>query len=230
MPEIDIKRPLRDMQPVRDLPRAQLALAVQGLRRLRGRFRLPRYTLWPASDPPVSPCGAKPRLNTLADQITLDLGQRGENGDGEPPMRRRGIDGIVQTLQPDASIHQYADQIQETPERSAQTVQLPDDQHIANPDITEQFVEYRPLGTRPDYRLAVDFLAPGFAQGINLNVETRPPDADVCVTYPQGDTRSWFIVPYTRPKALSRTLFQVTSFLNRKCGRLCTDVGSSHLV
>ena len=50
-------------------------------------------------------------------------------------MRRRGIDGIMQALQPDASLHQRADQFHEMPERTAQAVQFPDDQHISGPDI-----------------------------------------------------------------------------------------------
>ena len=46
MPEIGVKRALQRVQPVRDLPRGEIPLAVQRLRRHGGRFRLGRDALW----------------------------------------------------------------------------------------------------------------------------------------------------------------------------------------
>ncbi len=58
--------------------------------------------------PPTSGGGSQPGLGALADQVALELAQRAEHVEDEPPAWRGGVDGFRQRTEADASRFQRA--------------------------------------------------------------------------------------------------------------------------
>jgi len=74
---------------------------------------------------------------TLTDQLTLELGQGGEDAEGKPPVRRRGVDlraGAGQHLQPNTACAQILDRVDQVTQVAAQSVKLPEHQRVARLD------------------------------------------------------------------------------------------------
>ena len=58
--------------------------------------------------PPTSGGGSQPGLGALADQVALELAQRAEHVEDEPPAWRGGVDGFRQRTEADATRFQRA--------------------------------------------------------------------------------------------------------------------------
>jgi len=126
----------------------------------------------PLGRPPTRPraCRRQPGLRALADQLALELGQRREQVEHEPPLGAGGVDGVVQAQQPDLALHQAAHQFNQVLERAPHAIQLPDHQHVAGPQLAQQLVERRPCGLRAARHILIDALAAGRLEGVHLQV------------------------------------------------------------
>jgi hypothetical protein len=81
---------LADVQPVGDVILCPLQL-VGGNDRLASTFS------------PASGGSGQPGLGALADQVALELAQCAEHMEDEPPARRRGVDGLSQRTESNAT-------------------------------------------------------------------------------------------------------------------------------
>jgi hypothetical protein len=81
-------------------------------------------------------------------------------------------------LQPDIPFHQLPDQLDQVLQRAAETVKLPDHQHIACAQVGQQRIELGAVGAGTTGDLAVQLVAAGLVEGVGLQVETLIPGAD----------------------------------------------------
>lgn len=89
------------------------------------------YSLWPAAHSSSCSCGGQSRVGSLADDVPLELSQRCEDMEDELAPGSRGVNVLLQALEPDASGDEITDGLNQMRERASQAIELPDDQRSA---------------------------------------------------------------------------------------------------
>jgi hypothetical protein len=79
----------------------------------------------------------------FADEVALELGQGGEDVEDELAAGGGGVDRLLQAAEPDATLSQVGDGVDQVPERSAEAVELPDDQGVAGAQLVQDLGEDR---------------------------------------------------------------------------------------
>ena len=98
MAQVAVQRALGDVQLLADRADAQATFAVEGFGRHGGGLSLGWQALGTATDPATRPCGRQTRLSPLADQLALELRQRGEQVEHQAALGVGGVDGVIQAL------------------------------------------------------------------------------------------------------------------------------------
>ena len=84
-----------------------------------------------ATLPSPQPSRLKPSIHPFPDEGPLELGKRGENPEHQFPLSTGGVDFLCETFQGNASLFQHLHRFDELPHGPGQTVELPNDNHIA---------------------------------------------------------------------------------------------------
>lgn len=112
------------------------------------------------------------RLGALTDQFPLELRQRGKDVKVEAPAGAGRVDMVPEGLESDTAITKLCDDVDKMRQRSAEAVELPDDENIAFLAASERALEARPFASdRRDPVVAVDALAAGSAQRVELQAK-----------------------------------------------------------
>lgn len=112
--------------------------------------------------------GFQPGVGALADQVTLELGERAEDVEDQHPAWRGRVDLFGQRPEPDVARGELADFLDQVAHRAAKPVELPNDQRIACAEIGQRLGQARPIGLRTRGVILKDALAAGVAQCIML--------------------------------------------------------------
>jgi len=99
-----------------------------------------------AEAPPLRPGTPQTRDHAVTDEIPLELGERRQHVEEQPPRRRRGVDRLIEHYKVDPEGLELGRQRHEVPRTAHEAVQLRDQDEIELPqaDVGQQRVE---LGT-----------------------------------------------------------------------------------
>ena len=106
----------------------------------------------------------------LDDQLALELIDRAEDVEDQPPGRRGGVDLLLQDDQADATLAQLVGQRQEVLQRPHGAGQPGDDEHVARAQVGQGLVELGAGGMLAGGGVGEDPLAPVGGQVIDLAV------------------------------------------------------------
>ena len=127
--------------------------------------------LRPATLAPARPRRVQPGLGALAHQVALELGQGAEHVKHQLAAAGTGIDLLLHAHQADAHLVELSAEQDQVVQRPPQPIEPPDRQHITDARHFQRHGEARAGRLRATYPVLVDFLAPGQAQRIPLQVE-----------------------------------------------------------
>lgn len=78
---------------------------------------------------------------------------------------------VLKALEANAALLQQFHEVDEPLRRAAQAVELPDHKHIIAAEVAERVLHAGPVGLRAGDRVFEEECAPGFLQGVSLDVE-----------------------------------------------------------
>lgn len=94
--------------------------------------------------------GDKSGLGTFSNEPTLEVGQRREDVKDEFAAGGRGVDGTVTDgAEADAALFQFVDQGYQMPDRAAEAVESPDQQHVTLAKLGETRFQSPAIFLRP---------------------------------------------------------------------------------
>ena len=79
---------------------------------------------------PACAGGFESRCGPLADDRTLELGERSEDVEDQPIAGGRGVDRLGERAQADLAPLELLDGLDQLPDRAGEPVELPDDQRV----------------------------------------------------------------------------------------------------
>jgi len=79
----------------------------------------------------------------FADEVAFELGQGGEHVEDELATRSGGVDCLLQAAEPDATIGQAGDGVDQVAQGAAEAIQLPDDQGVTGTQLVQDLLEDR---------------------------------------------------------------------------------------
>jgi hypothetical protein len=137
--EVPIDGGTTDAQGLGDRRHGVLPRAVH----LPGHLELvPAQHRWPAAAAAPGPGSGQARGRALADEVAFELGQGGEHMEDELAARGGGgVDRLLEAAEPDPTVGQAGDGVDQVPERPAKAVELPDDQSVAGPQLVQELLE-----------------------------------------------------------------------------------------
>jgi hypothetical protein len=114
--------------------------------------------------------GGQAGAGPLPDQVAFELGQGSEHVETPTCRRGGGVDLLLQAAEPDATLGQAGDGVDQVTQRPAKAVQLPDDQGVAGAELVQQLLEDRVVGAGAAGGLGEDPVAAGRGEGVDLQV------------------------------------------------------------
>ena len=102
-----------------------------------------------ATDATACARGGEAGAGALPDDLALELGERTEDVEVQPPAAGRRVDLLGQRLEADLAGVQLLDRVDQVLEPAAETVQAPDDERVAGLQELEALVELGSLLERP---------------------------------------------------------------------------------
>ena len=123
-------------------------------------------------------------MGPLADEVALELGQRPKHMEHQFATARRGVEVFLETLEPDATLREVADHLDEMAEGPSEAIEFPNHQDVAMTEMRQRLLQDRPFGTCPTDDFLIDLPTARLAQGIQLQgqvlvVGTDPGIADL---------------------------------------------------
>jgi hypothetical protein len=88
----------------------------------------------------------------------------------ELAARGGGVDGLLQAVEPDATVGQAGDGVDQVAQGPAEMVKLPDDQGVAGAELVQDLLEDGAVGGRAAGGLDKDPVAAGALQRVDLQV------------------------------------------------------------
>ena len=126
-----------------------------------------RRTTTPAA---AGPGRGQPGGRPLAYQVAFELGQGGEHMEDELAAGSGGVNRLLQAPEPDPTLGQPGDGVDQMPQGAAEAVELPDDQGIAGAQLVQDLLEGGPVGAGAAGRLGEHSVAAGALQGVDLEL------------------------------------------------------------
>ena len=114
----------------------------------------------------------------------------------ELPAAGRRVDGLLHALEAHPAVAQSGDRLDEVPQRPPKTIEFPDHEPIAGPQVGQGPLQAGPLGLGPARLVGIDLLAARGLQGIFLEVEVLLEGRDPGVADPHRTGSP--AVPYPR--------------------------------
>ena len=97
----------------------------------------------------ATPCRSKSSLDSFLNQGPFELRKRAKNVEQELALRRGGIHLLGQRTKGDAAVLESGHCGEEMRQRSAKSVQLPNDQAVAGLDESQRFGQAGPITAAP---------------------------------------------------------------------------------
>jgi hypothetical protein len=116
------------------------------------------------------PGGGQPRAGAFADQVAFELGQGGKDVEHELAAGGGGIDRLLETAEPDPTLGELGDGVDQVAQGAAEPVELPDDEGVAGAQLVQELGEDGPVGAGAAGRLDKDAVAAGGLQGVDLEL------------------------------------------------------------
>jgi len=124
----------------------------------------------PAPDPPPCPPRGQPGHRPVPDDLPLELRQRPEQMEHQPPPSGRGGDALPQRPKPHLTLVQSSHHLDQVPQRPAQPVQPPHHQGVPRPQLPQHRLQLRPPVQHPRRMIGPDLPAAGSGQLVDLQV------------------------------------------------------------
>lgn len=119
-----------------------------------------------AASPAAGSCRLESGLRSIPDQISLELGKRREDMKNETSAWGGGIDVLLEALEPDASLLEHGDGLDQMLQRSTQPVEAPDDKSVSAPKVIEDSIELRAGSNNSAHLVVKGPNAAGRGQGV----------------------------------------------------------------
>jgi hypothetical protein len=125
------------------------------------------------------PGGRQPGGGAFADEVAFELGQGAKDVEDELAAGGGGVDRLLQTAEPDATVGESGDGVDQMPEGAAEAVEFPDDQGIAGAQLVQKLLQTGSVAAGAAGGLGEDPVAAGALRGVHLGlgcwsvVETR---------------------------------------------------------
>jgi hypothetical protein len=125
------------------------------------------------------PGGSQPGGGPLTDQVAFELGQGRKDVKDELAAGSGGVDRLLETAEPDPTLGELSDGVDQVPQGAAKAVELPDDQGVAGPQLVQDLLEGGAVGAAAagglgERSIAADTLqASTWSWGCWSEVETR---------------------------------------------------------
>jgi hypothetical protein len=89
----------------------------------------------------AGPRGGKTGLGALADQVTLELGQRGEDVEHRLAASGGGVNRLLQAAEPGTPVGERGDSVHQVTQRAAEPVKLSDHQGVAGAELVMDAIQ-----------------------------------------------------------------------------------------
>ncbi len=163
--ECPVHRGPTDSENVADLRDRHVLLLVQAP---GSSYLIGRQPGRPTAVPPSSSRGREAGVRAFSDEIPFELGQGGEDMEHEPATGRGGVDRLLQRSEPDTSLPQCLQLVDQMPDRSPEPVEPPHDESVAWSELIEQLGELRPVLERSGHCVDPHPVAAGSVQRVEL--------------------------------------------------------------
>lgn len=143
--QVPIQRAPREIQQLADVRHGVLFAVVE----LEEQLLLSRAELLPPA--PVSatgPGGLKASHRAFSNQVPLKLSKRSEDLEDQPAPRGRGVNRLLQAPEPNSSILESLDCLDQVLERPSQAIQSPDNERVTRPQVHESQIKPWAIGFR----------------------------------------------------------------------------------
>ncbi len=90
--------------------------------------------------------GLKAGHGALSNQAALELSQRSEDLEYQPAARGRGVNRLLQAPEPNSSILESLNCLDQVLERPPQAIQSPDNERVTRPQVRESQIKPRTIG------------------------------------------------------------------------------------
>src|SRR5215213_8385897 len=118
----------------------------------------------------AGPGGGQPRGRAFPNQVAFELGQGGEDMEDELAARSGGVDRLLEAPEPNPTLGQPGDGVDEMPEGAAEAVEFPDDQGVTGPQLVQELLEDGAVGAGAAGGLGEDAVAAGRGEGVDLEL------------------------------------------------------------
>ena len=118
----------------------------------------------------AGPGRGQPGAGAFADQVAFELGQGREHVEDELAARGGGVDRLLQAPEPDATVGQAGDGLDQVAEGAAEAVEFPDDQGVAGPQLVQDLLEDRAVGAGAAGGLGEHPVAAGRGERVDLEL------------------------------------------------------------
>jgi len=123
-----------------------------------------------AAGAPAGTGGVEALAGALGDQFALELVDRAEDVEDQPPGRGGGVDVLLEDHQADAALAQLVDEREEVLQRPHRAGQPGDDEHVPLAQVGQGLVQFGALGELAGHLVGEDLVASVGGQLIDLAV------------------------------------------------------------
>jgi hypothetical protein len=122
----------------------------------------------------AGPRGGQARVGALADQVALELGQRGKDVEHELAAGGGGGHRLLQAAEPDTPVGERSDGVDQVAQRPAKPVKLPHHQGVAGAELVQDAVQLGggwPARRRRHWLVGEHAVAAGRGERVDLEVK-----------------------------------------------------------
>ena len=119
---------------------------------------------------PPNPGSSQPGGGAFTDEVALELRQSGEHVKDKSAAGGGGVDRLLEAAEPDATISQAGDGVDQMAQGAAEAVQFPDDEGVARTQLVQELLEGGPVGAGAAGRFGEHSVAAGALQGVDLEL------------------------------------------------------------
>jgi hypothetical protein len=141
--EVAIDRGPADPKGLGDCCHRVLPRAVHLLRHLA---LVTRQHRWSATVAAAGPGRSQPGGRAFADQVAFQLGQGGEHMEDELPAGGGGVDRLLQAPEPDTTVGELTDGVDQVAQRAPEAVELPHHEGVARAQLVQELLEGGAVG------------------------------------------------------------------------------------
>jgi hypothetical protein len=136
---------------------------------------LATWSLWPVSTdgrPPWRPGLGRQQARRwcVADEVAFELGQGGEHMEHQLAAGGGGVDCLLETAEPNPTVGEDGDGVDQVAQGAAEAVEFPDDQGVTGAQLVQKLLEDRAVGAGAAGGLGEHAVAAGTFESIDLEL------------------------------------------------------------